>query len=150
MTERKAYHRARRGKSFWGERFCRNALPRPLPKNSYMAGGTFNAHVDTHGHAANSAIGLEDSNETKMALFPSSKRGWKTATRHSSLHPRRYADSHIRVFAGGGAGESPRTRSGVQTSVRFRGQFLDSCFRRNDDGKKRVPPHFLPLSLCDL
>gem|GEM_PF-3622057 len=45
------------------------------------------------------------------------------------------------VSAYGGAGESPRTRSGVQTSARFRWQFLDSCFRRNDECKKRVLPH---------
>src|SRR5271157_5633407 len=49
--EERSHCRERRGKSFWGGRFCKKALPRPLPKNSYMAGGTTNAHVGAHGCA---------------------------------------------------------------------------------------------------
>ena len=33
-------------RSLWGGRFCKNVLPRPLPKNSNMAGGTTNADVE--------------------------------------------------------------------------------------------------------
>ena len=37
--------------TFWGGRFCKNALPRPLPKNSYMAEGHTNADVGATGES---------------------------------------------------------------------------------------------------